>query len=67
MTGEAVFPSQTLNGILLFTLIPCLGIAGVFAKRICEKTNNVWLAAFLNTILFTLITATNTVLFWNII
>ena len=67
MTGEAVFPSQTLNGILLFTLIPCLGIAGVFAKRICEKTNNVWLAAFLNTILFTLITAANTVLFWNII
>jgi len=65
LTGTAMLPAQALNGIMLIALFPCLGIAAVFARKIFEKTNNVWLAAFFNTILFTIITAANTALFWN--
>lgn len=67
ITGESVFPTQALNGILLFALVPCLGIVGLYARRIFIKTNNIWLAAFINTLLFTMITVANTVLFWNIV
>lgn len=67
LTGVAAYPAQALNGILLIALFPCLGIAAVFARKAFEKTNNVWLAAFLNTILFTIITAANTAMFWNLV
>ena len=38
-----------------------------YAKKLFEKTHNVWLAAFINTMLFTMITVANTVMFWNMI
>lgn len=66
-TGVSLYPEQSLNGILLFALVPCLAIAAVYARYFYEKTNNVWLGAFLNTILFTLLTAANTALFWNVV
>jgi len=66
ITGVALFPAQSLNGILLIALFPCLGVAAVFARKLFEKTNNVWLASFVNTMLFTMITVANTVMFWNI-
>lgn len=64
--GVALYPGQSLNGILLFALIPCLAIAAVYAKSIYKRTNNVWLAGFINTFLFTMIGVANTILFWNI-
>lgn len=66
ITGESVFPQEALNGILLFALVPCLGIASIYARVLFKKTNNVWLASFVNTLLFTMITVANTVMFWNI-
>lgn len=66
-TGTAMLPAQSLNGILLFATIPCLAIAAVYAKKLFEKTHNVWLAAFINTMFFTMITVANTVMFWNMI
>lgn len=66
VTGVALFPEQALNGILLLGLFPSLGIAAVFARKLFDKTNNVWLASFVNTLLFTMITVANTVMFWNI-
>ncbi|PRA02851.1 MULTISPECIES: S9 family peptidase [unclassified Paenibacillus] len=67
MTGVALYPGQALNGILLFALVPCLIIAAVYARKLFEKTNNVWLAAFVNTLLFTMVTVANTALFWNLV
>ncbi|MBJ6362537.1 alpha/beta hydrolase family protein [Paenibacillus sp. GCM10012307] len=67
LTGVALYPGQALNGILLFALVPVLVVAAIYARKVFEKTNNVWLASFLNTILFTMITAANTVLFWNLV
>ncbi|MUG86367.1 hypothetical protein GNP92_08340 [Paenibacillus timonensis] len=67
MTGTSLYPAQALNSILLFALIPCLALAAVYARKVYEKTNNVWLASFLNTMLFTMITVANTVMFWNLV
>lgn len=66
-TGVAMYPGQALNAILLFALIPCLVIAAVYARKLFEKTNNVWVAALVNTLLFTMITVANTALFWNLV
>lgn len=66
-TGVAMFPAQNLNGIVLIAIVPCLAIAAVLAKKIFEKTNNVWLASFVNAMLFTMIMAANTVMFWNMV
>nr|WP_305120943.1 hypothetical protein [Saccharibacillus sp. JS10] len=65
--GVALYPAQALNGILLFALVPVLVIAAIYARKLFEKTNNVWLPAFVNTILFTLVTVANTVMFWNLV
>lgn len=59
----ALYPDQSLNSILLFALIPSLIVATVYAKRLYKMTGNVMTAAFLNTILFTMITAANTVVY----
>ena len=67
VTGTAMWPAQSLNGILLFALIPCLAIAAVYARKLAQKTNNIWLGAFLNTILFTVIACANTAMFWNLV
>ncbi|MDR1795769.1 MAG: alpha/beta hydrolase [Erysipelotrichaceae bacterium] len=66
-TGVAMQPDQSLNGILLFALVPCLAIAGVYAFKLSKATNNIWVAAFTNTLLFTIITCANTAMFWNIV
>jgi len=63
LTGTAAYPTLALQPILLYGVIPSLALAAVFTKKIYEKTNNVWLAAFLNTILFTLITVANTTIY----
>ncbi|MCL2378194.1 MAG: alpha/beta hydrolase [Defluviitaleaceae bacterium] len=64
-TGTAWYPTMALNAILLFALIPCLAIAAIYARKLYEKTNNVFLAAFTNTIFFTMIVIANTAVFWN--
>ena len=63
LTGTAAYPTLALQPILLFGLIPSLALAAVFTRKIHEKTNNVWVAVFLNTILFTLITVANTAIY----
>lgn len=64
-TGIAAYPDQSLSGILLFALVPCLAIASCFAKFLYKKTGHVYLAAFLNTILLTLMTVANTTVYFQ--
>ena len=66
-TGVAWYPTMALNAILLFALTPCLGIAAVYAYKLYQKTNNVYLASFVNTIFFTMIVVANTAVFWNMV
>jgi len=56
---------MALYTILLFALIPCLAIAAVYVRKLYEKTNNVYLAAFTNTMFFTMIVIAITAVFWN--
>ena len=65
--GVAAHPAENLNAIVLFALVPILGAAAIYSRKLFEETGNVWLAAFLNTLLFTMITAANTAMFWNFI
>lgn len=67
VASVALYPAQALNGILLFALVPVLIIAAIYARKLFEKTNNVWLPAFVNTILFTMVTVANSVMFWNLV
>lgn len=59
-TGEMWQPEMNLGYIVLFPMIPILAIATVISRRMTAKTGNIWLGAFINTLLFTLITCTNT-------
>ena len=59
----AMYPGQSLNSILLFATIPSLTVATIYAKRLYKMTGNVMTAAFFNTVLFTLITAANTIIY----
>lgn len=59
-TGEMWQPDMALGYIVLFPMIPILAIATVISRRMSAKTGNIWLGAFINTMLFTLITCTNT-------
>ena len=66
-TGVAWYPTMALNAILLIGLVPCLAVAAVYAYKLYQKTNNVYLAAALNTMFFTLIILVNTAVFWNMV
>lgn len=67
LTHAAAYPTVALNGIIMIAVVPCLAIAAVYAKKLFNRTGSVWIAAFLNAILFTMITVANTVMFWNFI
>jgi hypothetical protein len=62
-TGTAAFPSFSLSGILAVGLVPTLSVAGIFMRRVSQKTGNIWTSAFFTTILFTLITLANTAVY----
>ena len=64
-TGVAFYPGQALGGILLFALVPSLAIASCLAKYLYKKTGSVYVAAFLNTILMTMMTVANTAIYFQ--
>lgn len=67
ITGVANNPDQSLSPILLFALIPTLIVSTIYTKKLYEKTNSVYLGAFLNTILLTMITVANTIVYTSIV
>ena len=64
-TGVAFYPDQALGGILLFALVPSLAIASCLTKYLYKKTGSVYVAAFLNTILMTMMTVANTAVYFQ--
>ncbi|GLB31967.1 hypothetical protein LAD12857_38900 [Lacrimispora amygdalina] len=67
ITGKAHWSNSGMISIGLLGLIPSLLIAAIFTRKIFEKTHNVWTAAFLNSMLFTMIQVANTILLWNLV
>ena len=63
MTGTAGYPGESLSSIIVIGLVPVLLIAAIFNRYFYRKTGNVYVAAFLNTLLMTMITLANTVLY----
>lgn len=59
-TGVMWQPEMALGYIVLIPMIPILAIATVISRRMTAKTGNMWLGAFINTMLFTIITCANT-------
>lgn len=64
-TGVAFYPGQALSGILLFALVPTLAVASVLDKYLYKKTGNIYTAAFLNTMLLTMMTVANTAIYYQ--
>ncbi|WP_226671177.1 alpha/beta fold hydrolase [Metabacillus litoralis] len=63
MTGTAGYPGESLSSIIVIGLVPALLIAAIFNRYFYKKTGNIYVAAFLNTLLMTMITLANTTLY----
>ncbi len=59
-TGVMQWPDMNLSFIVLFPIVPILILATIISRLCYEKTGNIWLGAFINTLLFTIITVANT-------
>lgn len=59
-TGVLWQPDMALGYIVLFPIVPVLIIATIISRLLYKKTGNIWLGAFVNTILFTVITVSGT-------
>lgn len=59
-TGVMWQSDMALGYIVLIPMVPILAIATVISRRMTAKTGNIWLGAFINTLLFTIITCANT-------
>lgn len=62
-TGVGGYPSESLSSIIVIGLIPALTVAAIFNTFLYRKTGNIYVAAFLNTLLMTMITVANTALY----
>ncbi len=65
LTDTAMFPTQSLTSILLFGFVPTLVIAAIFTRALYKRNGNVWVPAFLNAILLTLMTVANTAVYFQ--
>lgn len=66
-TGALWQWDMNLGYIVLFPIVPILIIAAIFARQIYLRTGNIWLAGFINALLFTAITVANTAANFNYI
>lgn len=66
-TGALWHWDMNLTYIVLFPIIPILAIAAIYSRKLYRETGSIWLPAFINTVLFTLITVANTATNFNYI
>ncbi|MBQ6173040.1 MAG: alpha/beta hydrolase [Clostridia bacterium] len=64
-TGVAAHPGADLSGIVLVAMVPTLAIAGIISRYLYKRTGSIWLPAFLNGILMTVMTVANTTVFFK--
>lgn len=63
ITGTAGYPSESLSSIIVIGLVPALLVASIFNRYFFRRTGNVYVGAFLNTLLMTTITVANTAIY----
>ena len=66
-TGTGIDPTLSLTGIILIGMVPVLLIAALFTKKLTEKTGNIYTSVFFNTMLMTLISVANTVVYSKLV
>ena len=64
VTGTAKWPTLALDIILVWAIVPTLGLAAWIARKSYVKTGNVWTGVFINTLLFTMLQVANTVIYY---
>lgn len=65
ISGNALMPEESLNSIIVLMLVPTMGFLGVLAKKLYDKTNNIWIPSFINGILATMITCSSLAAFFG--
>ena len=65
ITGVALYPNDALSGILLVALVPSLVIAFINTKYLYNKNRNIYLPAFMNAIILTMMTVANTTIYFQ--
>ena len=64
-TGVAAHPGANLSGIVLVAMVPTLAIAAIISRYLYKRTGNIWLPAFLNGLLMTIMTVANTTVYFK--
>ena len=59
-TGVLWQSGMALGYIVLFPIVPILILAAIISRNLYKKTGTVWLGAFINALLFTIMTVANT-------
>ncbi|MBQ9809919.1 MAG: alpha/beta hydrolase [Spirochaetales bacterium] len=59
-TGVLWQGGMALGYIVLFPIVPILIVAAIISRNLYKKTGTVWLGAFINALLFTIMTVANT-------
>ena len=66
-TGTGILPGQSLTSIILIGMVPVLLVATIFSRKLTKLTGNIYAGTFLNTILMTIITVANTVVYSHLV
>ena len=64
-TGVAAHPGAALSGIVLVAMVPTLAIAACISRALYKRTGNIWMPAFINGLLMTIMTVANTTVFYK--
>lgn len=64
-TGVAAHPGAALSGIVLVAMVPTLAIAACISRALYKRTGSIWMPAFINGLLMTIMTVANTTVFYK--
>lgn len=62
--GKATFTAAALNSGVMLSLVGGLAVSTVLTVKFFKKTNNIWVPAVFNAILFSILSCSNTATFW---
>ena len=64
-TGVSAHPGAALGGIVLVAMAVTLTVAACISRYLYKRSGNIWLAAFVNGLLMTIMTVANTTVFYK--
>lgn len=64
-TGVSAHPGAALGGIVLVAMAVTLTVAACISRYLYKRSGNIWLGAFVNGLLMTIMTVANTTIFYK--